>query len=390
VDPNANYGDRLSDYTNTWKVTEKLTTPYIKLDIDTHFLGVPLTGNIGVQTQTADQSSDIFFAAPQTGGGNTVAGSVVTVGKKYTDVLPSMNLSFEVADDLYLRAAAAVTEARPRMDELAGGAGFTTIADSQPPLIGPNGQKIYWTQNGGGNPYLRPWKADAYDLSLEKYFSNKAYLSAAVYYKSLKSYIYPRFTSFDFTGVPLPNNPGLTYTLADANRIGVGKFSANGQGGGIQGIELAASIPFGILTPVLQGFGVTASAAWNRSYVNPYGMGDVPVEGLSPKVFNTTLYYERGGFSARVSNRYRGEFIGEVPAYDSSLTTNHVKSESILDAQIGYSFESGRLQGLSLNLSGSNLTNAPFVLYQLGAPAFDIIKYENYGATYAFLIRYKF
>jgi hypothetical protein len=43
-----------------------------------------------------------------------------------------------------------------------------------------------------------------------------------------------------------------------------------------------------------------------------------------------------------------------------------------------------------VNLSGSNLTDQPFVLYQLGAPAFDIIKYEKYGAVYAVSVRYKF
>jgi hypothetical protein len=48
------------------------------------------------------------------------------------------------------------------------------------------------------------------------------------------------------------------------------------------------------------------------------------------------------------------------------------------------------MNGLSVNLSGSNLTNAPFVLYQVGAPSFDIIKYEKYGAVYSLAIRYKF
>jgi len=46
--------------------------------------------------------------------------------------------------------------------------------------------------------------------------------------------------------------------------------------------------------------------------------------------------------------------------------------------------------GLSVNLSGSNLTNEPFVLYQVGAPSFDVIKYEKYGAVYAVSLRYKF
>jgi len=64
-----------------------------------------------------------------------------------------------------------------RMDDLAGGASFSTVAYSGAPYM-VNGQPVYWKQNGGGNPLLRPWKADTFDLALEKYFSNKGYLSA--------------------------------------------------------------------------------------------------------------------------------------------------------------------------------------------------------------------
>jgi iron complex outermembrane receptor protein len=390
LDPNANYGDVFADYTNTWKVTEKLTTGFVKLDIDTHIWSVPLTGNIGVQAIHTDQSSRIFYAAPQTTG-NVVTGQYDNVGAKYTDVLPSMNLAFGLPEDVKIRVAAAKVEARPRMDDLAGGASFTTIADSQSPFTGPNGKVYYWTQTSGGNPQLRPWRANAYDLAVEKYFSTKAYLSAAVFYKELTTYITPQFVTVDFTGVPLPlPQPGLTYNNANANRFGIGKISANGSGGYIRGAELAASLPLDVLTSVLQGFGLQVSASWNQSSISPDPGFKTTVPGLSPRVINSTLFFERFGFSVRVSDRYRGGFVGEVPAYDSSLTINNVASENIVDAQVGYSFLEGPLNGLSVNLSGSNLTDQPFVLTQVGAPTKDIIKYEKYGAVYAVNVRYKF
>jgi iron complex outermembrane recepter protein len=383
IDPNANPADATSDFTNTWEVTEKLTTAYVKVDLDTNLADLPLTGNIGVQTVTADQKSNIFF----TSGAN---GAYQDVGTKYTDVLPSLNLSLGLPADVKLRFAAAKTVARPRMDDLAGGATFATINDNTAPFTGPDGQPIYWTQNSGGNPQLQPWKANAFDLSAEKYFSTRGYVSAALYYKKLTSYIFPRFIQVDFTGVPLPpTSPGLTYSNADANRIGIGKVSSNGSGGSIKGAEVSVSLPIEIFTPRLEGFGMLVSAAWNKSEIHPDGVS-VPLPGLSPRVINTTLYYERGGFSARVSDRIRGGFIGEVPAFDATLTVNNVESESIVDAQIGYSFSDGPFNGLSVNLSGSNLTNEPFVLYQVGAPSFDVIKYEKYGPVYAVSVRYKF
>ncbi len=386
VDPNANPSDTTADYTNSWSVTEKLTTAYAKLDIDTHVSSFPLTGNLGVQTLTADQKANLFFSP-----GAASQGSYQDSGRRYTDVLPSLNLALGLPDDSKLRFAAAKTEARPRMDDLAGGGGFVTISDNVSPLTGPNGQPVYWEQNSGGNPKLRPWMANAFDLALEKYFSNRGYVSGALYYKSLTSYIYPRLILVDFTGFPLPPNVsgGPTYTKADANRIGFGKIASNGSGGTIRGAELSVSLPAEVLTPVLQGFGLLASASWNRSEIHPDGLS-VPVPGLSPKVINSTLYYERGGFSARVSDRFRGAFVGEVPAYDATLTVNNVKSENLVDAQIGYTFTEGRFNGLSMNLSGSNLTNERFALYGVGAPPFDIIKYERYGALYSGAVRYKF
>ena len=389
VDTTANTGDRNFDYTSTWDVTEKLTTPYVKLDLDTHLGSVPVTGNIGIQAQHADQSANINFVLGIDPATQNVIVTQQQRGAKYTDFLPSMNLSFALAEDVQLRFAAAVTVARPRMDDMAGGANLSVVSDTGvPPTY--QGQPYYWTQNGGGNPELRPWKANAFDLSFEKYFGRKGYVAAAIYYKDLKDYIFNSSKITDFTGVALPIDPTQTYTLADANRIGVSTVKANGHGGHIEGLEVTASLPGEVLAQALDGFGLIVSGAWNRSAVNPTGNGDEPVPGLSSKVINSTLYYEKLGFSVRVSNRYRGSFVGEVPAFDSSLTKNTVKSESLLDAQVGYAFQQGSLKGLSLNLSGTNLTDAPFVLYQVGASPFDVIKYEKYGAVYAFTATYKF
>jgi iron complex outermembrane receptor protein len=370
-------------------VTEKLTTIYVKADIDTTLGSLPLTGNIGVQSEHAEQTANLFFTDNTVINGQ-VHGAYQDVGRSYTFVLPSLNLALGLADDLKLRFAAAKTEARPRMDEMAGGAGYSTLSDQVPPLHLANGTPVYWTQNSGGNPRITPWRADAFDLALEKYFANRGYVSAALYYKNLTSYIYPNYQIINFAGVPLPPpQAGITYNNADANRIGYGTIEANGNGGHIKGAEVAVSVPLDVVANALNGFGILISASWNQSSIHPQGV-EMPIPGLSPSVINSTLYYENGGFSIRVSDRRRGGFIGEVPAYDASLTINNVKSESVVDAQVGYSWEEGALKGLSVNLSGSNLTNEPFVLYNVGAPAFDVIKYEKYGATYALQLRYKF
>jgi iron complex outermembrane receptor protein len=391
IDPNAGSGDRTFDVTNTWRLKEKLTTAFFKLDIDSHLFGVPVTGNIGVQTQTADQKADIGYTTPPPDGAPSMQITTVRKGASYTDVLPSMNLNFAVSDDVKIRAAAATAIARPRMDDMAGGSSVNIYVDGNTHF--KNGIAYWWEADGGGNPQLKPWKANTYDLSVEKYFGGKGYLSMAMYYKELTSYIYQKTTQVDFTGVLLPDQakPGdpTKYAAANANRTGFSTVKVNGHGGIVRGMEFTASLPGSTLTPWLNNFGMIFSAAFNQSIVHPQGTEE-PLPGLSPKVINTTLYYERNGFSVRVSDRYRGSFRGEVPDFDGSLANDKiVKSESVVDAQVGYEFREGTLKGLSVNLTGTNLNDAPFALYDVGSQPYYLRKYERYGSVYALTLTYK-
>jgi iron complex outermembrane recepter protein len=392
-DPNANANDRINNLQNTWEVNEKLTTAFVKFSIDSELDGLPLRGNIGLQAVRADQSADLrltsAFVPPNT---PTLPVTIVTDGDKYTDFLPSINLSLEFPNELKARFGAAVTVARPRLDELGGGAYYNVTNDSTlPPNY--NGQFYYWQRNGGGNPKLRPWKANTFDLSLEKYFGERAYVSVAAYYKNLRTYIFNFSTVEDFTGVPLPppdpNDPSITYDNANANRIGVSTLKSNLNGGYIKGVEFTASIPFSLFSDALDGFGFIVSGAKNSSSISPDGE-EIDIPGLSKEILNSTLYYEKHGFSARVSNRYRGDFLGEVPLFDATLSYNNVSAESLVDAQLGYSFSSGALKGLSLSLAGTNLTDEPFVLNSLDQTPYNFNKYEEYGATYALTVSYVF
>ena len=391
-DPAANSNDRINNVMNTWEVSEKLTTAFVKVGIDTELGNLPLRGNFGVQAITADQSSDLHLTASPIPANTTVVPiTIVTEGDKYTDVLPSVNLALEFAHDMKLRFGAAVTVARPRLDELGGGASYTVTSDqSIPPNY--NGDFYYWQRSGGGNPKLRPWKANTFDLSLEKYFGDQAYVSVAAYYKDLKTFIFNASTVEDFSGVPLPVvAPGdpATYNNANANRVGVSTLKSNGSGGYVQGFEVTASIPFSLFSDALDGFGFIVSGAKNKSSITINNI-DTPVPGLSEKILNSTLYYEKHGFSARVSNRYRGDFLGEVPLFDATLSYNNVSAESLVDAQIGYSVQNGSMEGLSFSLAGTNLTDEPFVLNNLDQTPYNFNKYQTYGATYALTVSYVF
>ena len=364
------------------------------MGIDTELGGLPLRGNIGVQAIQADQLPPLHITSSVIPDNTPVLPiQIVEERAKYTDVLPSLNLALEFPNDMKLRFGAAITVARPRLDELGGGASYNVTSDQSNPTI-IDGTPYYWSRNGGGNPKLEPWKANTFDLSFEKYFGdNKGYFSAAAYYKDIDTYIFNQSTVEDFSGLPLPApadpNDTSTYTIADANRAGVSTLKSNGKGGYVQGFELTLSLPFSQFAEALDGFGIILSGTKNESSLKING-AETPIPGLSTKIFNSTIYYEKYGFSARVSNRYRDEFVGEVPQFDATLILQTVSAESLLDAQVGYEIQEGSLKGLSFSLSGTNLTDEPFILSNTGSDPYNFVKYENYGAVYAVAVSYTF
>ncbi len=346
-----------------WTVTERISTGYFKANIDTTWGSVPVRGNVGVQVQYTDQSSDSrYWDATQPVGSRDLP---IHKGTKYTDVLPSMNLAFSLPNDQTVRVALARQVARARVDQMRASLDFGVDTTTGKP------------GGSGGNPELAPWRANAFDLSWEKYFGSKAYIAAAYFYKDLTSYIFTQTRDgYDFTdqvaswlevnGSTLP--PGVTI----AN---TGKYSApfNGKGGKLQGLELTASMPLDLVFgDAFNGFGVVASASFTDSSIkilapeNASSIGNDPITlpGLSKRVYNFTAYYERNGFEFRVNNRRRSDFIGEIGNFDGARSLRYVVGENITDAQVSYSFsDDSGFKGLSLLLQASNLGDESYRTY---------------------------
>lgn len=358
-----------------WAVSEEVYTSYWKADIDSQMFGVPATGNMGFQVVHTRQSSDGTVAS-----GDPAIPTPRSDGDAYTYLLPSANLSLEVADNLFLRLGAARELARPRMDQMRASInidynpGFwdnTNIDDSP------------WG-GSGGNPRLRPWIANAFDISVEKYFGRRGYVSLAGFYKDLESYIYDQQQLTDFTGYPVSSGPDPVL------RQGYLSTPQNGEGGVIQGLEFALSVPFDMIWEPLEGFGMTFSASLTDSDIvsNP-GSPSTPLPGLSEKVGNLTVYYERDGFQARISNRYRSEFLGELSGVGTDRIQRMVDEENVVDAQIGYEFQSGPMEGLSILAQVNNLTDEQFKTFE-NDDRRRVIDYQQYGRTFLVGLNYRY
>jgi len=363
-----------------WEVTEKVMTSYVMANVDHILFGRPLTGNVGVQVVHTEQSSDGFSARQVSPGvAETVA---VSGGDEYTEVLPSSNLILEVADDTFVRLALSRTLARPRMDDMRASRNYSfnvanNTPSAQPDLNSP------WSASSG-NPELRPYIANVLDLSFEKYFANRrGYVALAGFYRDLESYVYTHNQIFDFTGYP---TGGVTPVINE----GLSSAPDNGEGGWIQGVEFSLSTPFDIFHPALDGFGFIFSASATDSEVQPDPtQAPTALPGLSETVVNGTVYYERDGFQARVSSRYRSDFLGEVAGFGNGRTLRSVAAETIVDAQIGYEFQAGPLEGLSVLAQVNNLTDEPFKTFQNGDER-QTIDYHRYGRTFAVGLNYRF
>src|SRR5690606_523744 len=89
----------------------------------------------------------------------------------YSQTLPSLDLSYELTDDLVLRASASKTIARPGYGDIQAGASL-------------NGQAGF---NGGsgsrGDAGLLPYESTNFDLSTEWYYGDASYLSVGYFKK---------------------------------------------------------------------------------------------------------------------------------------------------------------------------------------------------------------
>ncbi len=356
-----------------YDVNEKVATAFVQLGIDTKLGGIPVRGNAGLQYINTKQDST---------GWSKPSGvfSEVTRGTSYTDVLPSLNLSFEFGNNLYMRTGIAKTLARGRMDDMKAGADIN-ITKSTSGVTSWGGS--------GGNPELEPWRAKSFDLSFEKYFGKRSYVALAGFYKNLDTYIYTQKLVGNFSAFPNTSNPHLDTPL---NPLGIYERPMNGKGGHLHGGELSTSLDAGLWNKAWDGFGVVASLSVTASTVHPDGPGtSASLPGLSGVLRNLTAYYEKDGISARISQRYRSAFRGEITGLHNARSFEEIMADRQIDMQLGYEFATGSMKGLSLLLQVNNLTNSPYATRQgngfgeIVAPAI----YNSYGRQVLFGVNYK-
>ncbi len=401
---------------NNFEVNEKSFGTYLQLDFNTDLFDRAFRGNLGVRyvsTQIAasgyapcaasaaannSDACETFFGVASA---TTAAGDRLLVRSEvdhsYTDVLPSLNLAWDVAENLVLRFGAAKTMARPALTYLSPGVSG-----------GPTGYfddgRVFSINLG--NPKLAPFRSTNYDLSAEWYFQEGGLLSAAVFYKDIESYIQRTrlLTTWGDMGYSLDLLPaGFT---ADT-QFNVQSYF-NTPGGPLKGYELTYQQPFTFLPRFWSHFGVqvnythveseikylfSTAANNNTTVVTSFVENDLV--NLSPNSYNATLYYDDGKFSARVSTSYRDGYIGEVLSRENVwdldgnelITADVTGKNSVRNVDFNMSYEVSK--NFSLTFEAINLLDTPDERY-VDSELKLADRYTVSGRQYYFGARYRF
>ncbi|WP_250461508.1 TonB-dependent receptor [Microbulbifer litoralis] len=347
---------RASDIRN---VQEDDTGYYLQLGWS-EIAGLPVRGNFGVrQVKTEVVSSGLTDL-----GGELIP---VQVENEYTDTLPSLNLAYDLNDEMILRASVSDVMARPALGDLTPGGKIDQY----------NGVVEY------GNPKLDPFRARAYDLSYEWYFSEDAVFAAAYFYKDVETFIKSdTFENQSWADTGLDASTLTDEGTYDENDEWDIERNFNGEGGEISGLELQYQQVF------FDNYGLILNYTYVDSEMN-HGTQDEPNYGplnnQSQNSYNATVYYEDDDFSARLSYAARDDYNTKAQGQGrNDNDIEYTEGTSNIDFVASYHLN----DNWKLSLEGINLTDEPN--RQMIDSSGRIVVDHTYGRQYYVGAQYKF
>jgi TonB-dependent receptor len=368
---------------NNYQIEEEDLGGYVQADLNTEVLGRSLRANVGIRyVETTQTSSGFTFS-----NGSPL---LTSVERTYDDTLPSLNVSYELTDELIVRASAAKVMVRPNGSGTVLGLGV--LAPGAAVQIQGANKTVT-----AGNPNLDPYRAKAYDLGVEWYFAEDSLISAAVFYKDITSFVQLIRSTGDFqtNTLGLPNSVAIaacgTAIPDQATCLSNWQFTlpTNTDGGDLTGFEISYQQPFSFLPGFWSNFGLLLNYTGVESeidYLDQTGAVVVRTDltGLSKSAYNATLYWENEVVSARVSAAYRDEFLTTVPGRNGNNVEGTAETLGI-DASTKWSVT----PNLDLTLEALNLTDE-FQDQYVDSNGDRLSYYHHQGRQYLLGARYKF
>ena len=358
------------------RVREEVMSSYLMANFDlSDAIGFGIRGDVGVRYVKTDMLSSGYIAVAQASSPTGLTGQFAAASNSYDDWLPSANIVVEPVENVLVRFSGAKVMARPELGLLTPTSGVNPV-----------------TRVGNvNNPFLDPIRANTFDVAVEWYFRPGSLLSAAFFYKDIKSFIQNVNSQIPFNQLGLPNA-----LLENSNTLPDELFTVsqpfNTPGGKLKGIELNAQIPFTFLDGFFSNFGVLANYTHVTSKIDyilasvngvPTVTTTADLVGLSPNTASGTLYYEDDKFSIRTTGNFRDKFIRGIPASPGSDLQGNAKT-FYMDASASYNVT----DRLKIIVEAQNLTDEQNRLY-IDSQRQDTLFETRIGRTFTFGVTYR-
>ncbi len=261
-----------------------------------------------------------------------------TGSQNYTDVLPSLNLRWDVARRTVIRGAWTNTLARPNYFDLVP---YREISLDDNELA-------------TGNPALKPTRSMNFDLMAERYFESVGLISGGVYHKRITDFIF-NFTEFQKLD-PVTNN---VFSQISSPR--------NGPEATLTGVEIAAQRQLDFLPGFLRNVGVYANYTFNDSEVSGLTIEGrenekLPLLGTAKHSGNVSVSYDSKRLMLRLALNYQSESLdaGEGGYNEDAFYDRWADRRTDIDANASFQITPSSRFFIDAN----NLNNRPLRYYQ--------------------------
>jgi TonB-dependent receptor len=307
-------------------------------------------------------------SADDIGYGNVAAGAkeALTVKRSYTNYLPSLHINYDMADDVKLRLSYSTGISRPSYIESRAAASIGIIT-----------QEIT-----GGNPFLKEEESWGIDAAFEWYYDEASLFSVTVFHREIDNVISESNSKVDGSLYSDSAEPGELWDLA---------AFGNGKDGELQGLEISINARMdNYIDGFFSGFGASLNVALIESeYTTPEGKV-FALPGQSDTNYNASVFYEDHGFSARLTYRYRSEWLDET---ETGAVFNlgggvYWAAQNRLDASVRYDLEALTGQKASIFADFNNITDESDMRYT--AQRWNVNQVESFGRSFLAGVRYAF
>ncbi|MDE0350092.1 MAG: TonB-dependent receptor [Gammaproteobacteria bacterium] len=354
--PAQRFIDADSAHSEDFNIEEDTLGAYFMVEMAGNLGDIPWSGNAGARWVRVERDSSgnvqpidnvVFSEAAGVFVFLLLPSELQTHTNRFAEVLPALNLKFELREDLVGRFAWGKVMSQPSFSNL-----------------NPGGFKLASTRRvNEGNPYLEPYVAEQLDIGLEWYPTDDAIVALNAFGKEVNSFIITVTELIEFIDpntnapVPDPESGGSVLLQYQGPR--------NEEGAFIGGIEVAAQYAFTQLPSPFDGLGVQFNHTWvdtDAEFVNPNSGAAFDVPGLSEHTTNAVIFYEKYKFSGRIAWNRRDGFLLRVSSTRSNpeFTSPYWQ----LDAGFGYQVT----DKISVVFEGINLTNENVDRYNIVGP----------------------